>query len=409
MTGFLSQPVDCATAAPSRWLFSPSVDLATFGGSALLALGLLAAGWKFGWLENDTPEWTWVAAVLLVDVAHVWATAFRVYFVPHELRRRPWLYGLTPLLGWLLGACLYSQSESAFWRCLAYLAVFHFVRQQAGWVALYRAKANPDRAAPVAPSCRPVAATCRAAADFQADNPAGTDPRKQGSPVRWRKWDKWLDDAAIYSATLWPLVWWHGHLPRSFWWFREYDFAATSALIAAATEPAYWVLLVAYTARSAYRGIVERDWNPGKDLVVFSTAACWYVGIVALNSDFAFTVTNVLIHGIPYIVLVQWFRDRSEETIPGPSRRWLRWSSYLGVIWGLAYVEELFWDRAVSHERAWLFGSAWSWDASRVWLVPLLAVPQLTHYVLDGFLWKRRSNPPVAEFTGPSSAIPTIQ
>jgi hypothetical protein len=26
-------------------------------------------------------------------------------------------------------------------------------------------------------------------------------------------------------------------------------------------------------------------------------------------------------------------------------------------------------------------------------LVPLLAVPQITHYVLDGFLWRRRSNP----------------
>ena len=26
-------------------------------------------------------------------------------------------------------------------------------------------------------------------------------------------------------------------------------------------------------------------------------------------------------------------------------------------------------------------------------VVPLLAVPQLTHYVLDGFLWRRRANP----------------
>ena len=28
----------------------------------------------------------------------------------------------------------------------------------------------------------------------------------------------------------------------------------------------------------------------------------------------------------------------------------------------------------------------------RVPLVPLLAVPQLTHYVLDGFIWRRRGN-----------------
>ena len=28
-----------------------------------------------------------------------------------------------------------------------------------------------------------------------------------------------------------------------------------------------------------------------------------------------------------------------------------------------------------------------------MYLVPLLALPQLTHYVLDGFIWRRKSNP----------------
>jgi len=28
--------------------------------------------------------------------------------------------------------------------------------------------------------------------------------------------------------------------------------------------------------------------------------------------------------------------------------------------------------------------------------VPLLALPQLTHYVLDGFVWKRKNNPDFA-------------
>jgi hypothetical protein len=26
-----------------------------------------------------------------------------------------------------------------------------------------------------------------------------------------------------------------------------------------------------------------------------------------------------------------------------------------------------------------------------MWLVPLLALPQSTHYVLDGFIWRRRA------------------
>jgi hypothetical protein len=29
----------------------------------------------------------------------------------------------------------------------------------------------------------------------------------------------------------------------------------------------------------------------------------------------------------------------------------------------------------------------------KTFVVPLLALPQLTHYVLDGFIWRRKSNP----------------
>ena len=42
------------------------------------------------------------------------------------------------------------------------------------------------------------------------------------------------------------------------------------------------------------------------------------------------------------------------------------------------------------NERAWLFGN-WSLPTLERWLVPLLAVPQISHYVLDGFIWKRRT------------------
>src|SRR5262249_28038326 len=67
--------------------------------------------------------------------------------------------------------------------------------------------------------------------------------------------------------------------------------------------------------------------------------------------------------------------------------------AFLGVLWALAYVEELLWDRGVWHERAWLFGHGWDVGTLKLVLVPLLAVPQITHYVLDGFVWRRRQNP----------------
>src|SRR5690606_29686228 len=130
------------SAAGGPWLFSARVDVAVFLGSAAVALALLPLGWALGVAGGDTPEWAWIGVILLVDVAHVWSTTARVYLDRDELARRPYLYGLAPLCAYLVGVALYSEDALLFWRVLAYLAVFHFVRQQYGWVALYRARAG---------------------------------------------------------------------------------------------------------------------------------------------------------------------------------------------------------------------------------------------------------------------------
>jgi len=77
---------------------------------------------------------------------------------------------------------------------------------------------------------------------------------------------------------------------------------------------------------------------------------------------------------------------------------------YLPALWLVAYAEELLWDRAVWHDRSWLFGEPWDIGAARLVVVPLLALPQLTHYVLDGFIWRRRKNPSVDALVRPATA-----
>lgn len=332
------------------WIFSPRADMVVFWGSCLASLLALALGGYLGILHDDSPDWTWIYAVLLVDVAHVWSTGFRVYFDSAEVRRRPYLYLGVPIASFLVGWQLYQLGSHVFWRCLAYLAVWHFVRQQYGWVALYR--------------------------------------RKAGEP---RNWEFYLDAAAVYAATLFPLLYWHAHLPRRFWWFLEGDFARLPVLWVQMLEPVYWLTLLAYTAKavSTYR---QGRGHPGKDTVVFTTWLCWYLGIVVFNSDYAFTVTNVLIHGIPYMALVYWYRQQKRGE---PARFGLKQAVLpLAMIWLLAFTEEMMWDRAMWHERSWLFGQAWTLPpGAEVVLVPFLAVPQLTHYVLDGFIWKRKASP----------------
>lgn len=340
-----------------RWLFSAPIDLAVFGGTALVSLALVLAGPRAG---TASPEWTWITGVLLVDVAHVWSTAFVVYLDPAEWRRRPALYAITPLAAFAIGVALYCWGEAAFWRALAYLAVFHFIRQQYGWVMLYRAR-NGER------------------------DRAG----------------RWLDGATVYMATLYPLIVWHSQLPRAFSWMKQGDFIA--GVPAAAAQIAGWIygaLLVAYVVRAAAAIAAGRPVAWGKHVVVAATAACWYVGIVATNADYAFTVTNVFIHGVPYLALVYLYAraaSREPASRGGAAARLVDRKRglvvFLATLWAIAYLEELVWDRAIWHDRSWLFGAGGDIGGAALLVVPLLAVPQLTHYILDGFLWRRRANP----------------
>ena len=333
------------------WLFSPAVDFGVFAGSAIVSLILLGVGAQYDLLEADSPDWTWISAVLLIDVAHVWATGFRVYFDPEELKKRFWLYALVPILGYFIGVALYSESANLFWRALAYIAVFHFVRQQFGWVRLYRAKLK--------------------------------EKEKTG---------EWIDTTAIYLATVYPLVYWHANLPRNFDWFVPNDFGALPNIIEKIAFPVYVFALSLYFVKSIYLAVFKKFYNPGKDIVVLTTAVCWYLGIVAFNSDYAFTVTNVIIHGVPYFAIVYFYaRQRRESATKGYRLFSSNIVFFLSILWLLAYIEEIFWHRGVWHERTWLFGATWDLENYKMYIVPLLALPQLTHYVLDGFVWRRKN------------------
>ena len=334
------------------WLFGCKTDLTVFGGSAVLSGLLLLLGAQLGVLHGEAPDWVWLSCVVCVDVAHVWSTLFRVYFDRHALRERPWLYLSVPLLSYGAGVLTIAFSAALFWRALAYVAVFHFVRQQVGFVALYG---------------------------------------HRGAPLP--SWERALDRATVYAITLHPIVVWHTRLPEPFAWLMPGDFATgLPAVMAQVTEPVMWLLLIIFSARQGTLLFTRESWQPGKVLIVLTTFACWYGGIVLLASDFAFTVTNVLIHGLPYLVLTYRY-GRAQRERRSISSLVLRRGipAFLAVCVGLALLEESAWDYFLWHEHPTWFGSGPELSsATLLWLVPLLALPQLTHYVLDGLVWRVR-------------------
>jgi hypothetical protein len=344
------------------FLWGPRRDLAAFAASAVVALGLALLAPRLAGPEGALPAWGFLALVVAIDVAHVWSTLFRTYLDRGELARRPALYAGTPLACFALGAAVHAFSAVAFWRTLAYVAAFHFVRQQIGWVAIYR--------------------------------------RRAGDHGRL---SRLVDEVAVYAAAGYPLLFWHA-TARPFAWFVDGDFVSLPQL-AAILPATRWVWLGAlaiYAAKSVARAIRTRTVELGKHVVVASTAATWYVGIVGATSDFAFTSANVIVHGVPYaFLLYAYAKARSAEAPKSLASRALRFGvpGFVTLLFAIAFVEEMVWDRFVWHAHPELFGAAAArlTPAVLTFVVPLLAVPQATHYVLDAVLWRRRD-------TGPAQA-----
>lgn len=345
----------------SPWLFSRRADLLLFGGPALVSLLFLAGGARLGLLEGDLPVPIWLLLVVGVDVAHVWSTGWRVYADPEELRRRAALYLGLPAAAYAAGVVLFAAGELVFWRVLAYLATFHFVRQQYGWVALYRRKSGEN------------------------DEPGAA-------------WERRLDAAAVYGATLAPLVFWHARLPRRFHWLIAGDYASgLPSWAGPAALAAFAAVFLLWLAKEARRLAAGRPVSWGKVLVVLTTALVWHLGIVVFDSDYAFAVTNVLVHGVPYFGLVFLSVRSSAAARAAAGRKPVladlgarHAALFLAPLLLLAFFEEWGWDRLVWHENGALFPGA-AIDPGPLLLsllVPLLALPQATHYLLDAWIWR---------------------
>ena len=192
----------------------------------------------------------WLLLIVGFDVAHVYSTLFRTYFDPRERAAHGNLLLLVPLFCWIAASMLHAFSPAAFWSALAYLAVFHFVRQQYGLVMLYAMEQE-----------------------------------------RRDSMQKALDAAIVYSATVYPLIYWQSHLPREFVWFVDGDFLPLPAVTSAVAGYAYVAVAISYLTHEIWRATRGRAVNLPKQLLIAGTAASWYTGIVAFNADLAFTAT----------------------------------------------------------------------------------------------------------------------
>lgn len=334
-----------------NWIRSAKYDLSFIIAPSFLSIILLIF-FPQNWLWSDEmPSWAWFALVLLIDVSHVYSSLYRTYFDKIVRQKHTKLLLITPILVVSLAASIHFISELLFWRLAAYLAVFHFIRQQYGFLKLYT--------------------------------------RHEGI----KQIDIWM----IYVVTVFPMIYWHLSEPRNFMWFTANDFLfQPNQQIAQWFSYLFWIWVLIYYALEIKNYIKTRQINIPKTLLIFSTMLTWYLGIVYFNGDMAFTMLNVVAHGIPYIALVYAAEQRKTYKQNGIWK--ILFSDigifiFVGILFLLAYVEEGFWNGLVWHDHNNYFSIFPNINLNNhlilSFIIALLSTPQLTHYILDGYIWKR--------------------
>lgn len=364
-----------AGSRPLAILGHPARDFAWFVGPGVLAaaaalwLGLAAPASDTQ--ANHADVGLWIVGVLLVDVAHVWASLYRTYLDPVARRLHRKRLVVTPLACLWLGTLLHLESPRLFWGVLAYVAIFHFIKQHIGFALLYVRAGGEGRG------------------------------------------DRRLVTVATWAGTLGPVLWWHAHLPTEFAWFMQGDlvtgvpaWVGTAALV---LQAPVWLVFVVRRVQLGRRG----HGHPLVPWLVLVPAINWHLGIVVFDDDRIFTITNVFLHGVPYLALVWVAGGRQRVTSAlGRHARGIAivLAAYYGLLVALAVAEEALWDRLVWHDHPGLFGHATPLDVHPLVMavvVALLTVPQATHYVLDRFIWRVGAhNPALAAQLGLHARAP---
>lgn len=316
-----------------------------------IALMVLLFHEKLAVIQDNYSFVTWLVFIVFIDVAHVYASLFKTYLNKTEVSKHKKLFIVVPCICLLLSMGAFIVSKEFFWSILAYIAVFHFIRQQYGFMRLY----------------------------------SRNEPKNKLKLL--------FDKVVIYNATVFPMLFWFLNPDRNFNWFVSNEFfQSNQPQISNILFICFLLIFSAYIILLVYDFVKTKRLNIPKNLLILGTYISWYLGIVHYNNELIFTTFNVVSHGIPYMALV-YFREIKPNK-KGNFYLLFFQTKYLVVVFllillGLAFLEELIWELTVWEEHFQLTEFYISDTFHFIW-IPLLTLPQLTHYVLDGYIWKSK-------------------
>lgn len=318
-------------------------------------------------IRND-PFWLFLF-IIVFDVAHVWWTLYRVYFDKWEFYRHKKLYSYSPIIAFLLAFCLflYDTSWTFLFFIIWFLAVFHFIKQQVWFVLVYWNK---------------------------EENKANLDKK--------------VDSLVWWSVTLFPIIYWFVNIDtRNYIWFYQWEFIKLPNFLFPLLWFVFIIIILFYIFYEIFRIYTWKKVNLLKYFYIFITFYIWFNGIVWNNSLVIFAFWNVLLHWLNYFWIsylstknkIERWKYETYKFIKNVLEFW-----FVGFLWLLLFIsviEEYLWDQFFRNEHLdfwWSYFYNYSLNMNSIFLaiiIWLLSVPQLTHYYLDRYVWRKEFEPDV--------------
>lgn len=297
---------------------------------------------------------------IILDKSHLYATGFRVYLDPNFTRAKAIVSFGVPVVMFALAFLLAYTKHEYFWLAFAYLNIFHVIRQQVGLVNISNQKfANVSR------------------------------------------WQQKIDSMAFHGVGFFSTLFLLSRKGEVGWinlWsgasFSLPEFFANFAVFG------FLSLTILYTLHQGYLFCRKRqEFNPAKFNFWIITIFL-FGGFLALPSYlFAVALLIHFCHSVPYTVLVykegarRWKMDTTW-------RHWLFRSkiglaTFLFVIAFFTWIENGLWKFLVVKNAVFKelhFPISLELNPTQVaFAMALLGLPSLTHFVIDGFIWKSSS------------------
>lgn len=318
-------------------------------------------------IQTD-PLWLFIFIVIF-DVAHVWATLYMVYFNKKALEKHKKLYILTPIIVFIITFFIINYDRSWFllFYIIWFLAVYHFIKQQIWFILIYAQKEENTN-----------------------------------------KIDKIMDKTIWWSITWIPILYWFCNLEtRNYIWFMPWEFFKIDIEF----FPIIWIIFVwiifVYVIYETIRIFIWKKVNYIKYLYIFVTFFIWFNWIVWNNSLIIFAFWNVFLHWLNYLWLsyhstlnkmASW-EYKANKIIEKFIKKWFVW--FFIILFVIAIVEEYLWDQFFRFEVSELWWNTF-YDLAQNTniyifsiIISILTIPQITHYFLDWYIWKKDFNPKI--------------